>query len=196
MVTVKLPDPSFVWTVASGRRFRLQSSQADFREMLHAWLRPAIWLTLVTVLEEEVTAFIGAPRCGRTASQRDERNGDYKRDLMTTAGNAEQLPVPRTRGAFRTQVFERYQRRQAKLETAISEKFVFGASTTRVGEVVERLTNVHPNASTVSRVFHTLEVEFTAWETRRRPPITFMSMRMARISRSMTTNAISCPCWL
>ena len=140
MVTVKLPDPSFVWTVASGRRFRLQSSQADFREMLHAWLRPAIWLTLVTVLEEEVTAFIGAPRCGRTASQRDERNGDYKRDLMTTAGNAEQLPVPRTRGAFRTQVFERYQRRQAKLETAISEKFVFGASTTRVGEVVERLT--------------------------------------------------------
>jgi transposase-like protein len=141
-------------------------SQADFRELLHAKLRAAIWLTLTTILEEEVTAFIGAPRYGRTPSRRDQRNGHYTRDLVTTAGKAEDLPVPRTRGGFRTQVFERYQRRQAELDTAISEIFVFGASTTRVGQVVETLTGTHPSASTVSRVFHTLEAEFEAWKTR------------------------------
>ena len=141
-------------------------SQADFRELLQAKVRSAIWLTLATILEEEVSAFIGAPRYGRTPSRRDQRNGHYTRDLVTTAGVAEDLPVPRTRGGFRTQLFERYARRQAELDTAISEMFVFGASTTRVGQVVETLTGTHPSASTVSRVFHTLEAEFEAWKTR------------------------------
>ncbi|MCC7362255.1 MAG: transposase, partial [Anaerolineales bacterium] len=141
-------------------------SQADFRELLHAKLRSAIWLSLATILEEEVTTFIGAPRYGRTPSRRDQRNGHYSRDLVTTVGLAEDLPVPRTRGGFRTQLFERYQRRQAELDTAISEMFVFGASTTRVGQVVETLTGTHPSASTVSRVFHTLEAEFEAWKNR------------------------------
>lgn len=141
-------------------------SQADFRELLHAKLRAAIWLTLTTILEEEVTAFVGAPRYGRTPSRRAQRNGHYTRDLVTTMGIAENLSVPRTRGGFRTQLFERYQRRQAELDQAISEMFVFGASTARVGQVVETLTDTHPSPSTVSRVFHTLEAEFEAWKTR------------------------------
>jgi transposase-like protein len=152
-------------------------SQAEFQGLLHEKLRTAIWLTLVSILDEEVTTFIGAPRYGRVLTRRDQRNGDYTRDLVTTAGKVEQLPVPRTRGGFRTQVFERYQRRQAELDTAISETlaparsagvFVFGASTTRVGEVVETLTGTHPSASTVSRVFHNLEDEFNAWKSRPR----------------------------
>ncbi len=141
-------------------------SQAEFQGLLHDKLRAAIWLTLTTILEEEVTMFIGAPRYGRAPTRRDQRNGHYTRDLVTTAGPVEQLPVPRTRGGFHTQVFERYQRRQAELDTAISEMFVFGTSTTRVGEVVETLTGTHPSPSTVSRVFHTLEDEFTVWKTR------------------------------
>jgi transposase-like protein len=141
-------------------------SQAEFQGLLHEKLRAAIWLTLTTILEEEVTTFIGAPRYGRAPTRRDQRNGYYTRDLITTAGPVARLPVPRTRGGFHTQVFERYQRRQAELDTAISEMFVFGTSTRRVGEVVETLTGTHPSPSTVSRVFHTLEDEFTAWKTR------------------------------
>src|SRR5260221_4988092 len=141
-------------------------SQADFRELLHEKLRSAIWLTLATILEEEVTAFVGALRYGRAPTRRDQRNGYYTRDLVTTAGKCDDLPVPRTRGGFRTEVFERYQRRQAELDTAISDRFVFGTSTTRVGEVVETLTGAHPSPSTVSRVFHTLEDEFRVWKTR------------------------------
>ena len=141
-------------------------SQAEFQGLMREKLRAAIWLTMTTILDEEVTAFIGAPRYGRTAGRRDQRNGYYPRDLVTTSGKLTDLPVPRTRGGFRSQVFERYQRRQAELDTAISEMFVFGTSTTRVGEVVETLTGTHPSPSTVSRVFHTLEDEFSAWKTR------------------------------
>jgi transposase-like protein len=44
--------------------------------------------------------------------------------------------------------------------------FVAGVSSSRVGEVFEGLTGTKPSPSTVSRVFHTLEGEFTAWKSR------------------------------
>lgn len=141
-------------------------SQAEFQDLLRERLRLAIRVTLATILEEEVTSFIGADPYARSATRRDQRNGHYTRDLVTTAGKVDALPVPRTRQGFRTQVFERYHRRQAELDTAICDMFVYGASTTRVGEVVETLTETTPSASTVSRVFHTLESEFAAWKTR------------------------------
>jgi len=143
-----------------------QLSQAQFQELLNEKMRAAVRLTLVTILEEEVNALVGAPRYARTPSRKDQRNGYYTRDLGTTVGEIEDLPVPRTRKGFRSQLFERYQRRQAMLDTAISEMFVYGVSTTRVGEVVTALTEMKPSASTVSRVFHTLEEEWQAWKAR------------------------------
>ena len=44
--------------------------------------------------------------------------------------------------------------------------FVGGVSTKGVGAVMETLTGTPPSPSTVSRVFHTLESEYTAWKTR------------------------------
>lgn len=140
--------------------------QDEFQELLHGQLRQAVRIALVTVLEAEVDAFIGALRYQRTPQRRDRRNGHYQRDLDTTAGRIEELAVPRTRGGFETQLFERYHRRRAELDTSISEMFVRGVSTRGVGEVFEDLTGTMPSASTVSRVFHTLEDEFQAWKAR------------------------------
>ncbi|HBY99234.1 MAG: IS256 family transposase [Ardenticatenaceae bacterium] len=141
-------------------------SQAEFQELVAEKRRAAIRLTLVTVLEEEVSALIGAQRYERTATRRDQRNGRYPRDLVTGMGIIEDLPVPRTRTGFRTQLFERYARRQAELDAAIGEMFVAGASTSQVGEVLETLTGSKPSPSTVSRVFDTLQAEFDAWKKR------------------------------
>ena len=141
-------------------------SQAEFQELLHEKLRLAIRLTLTTILEDEVTTLIGAAPYARTPNRTDQRNGTYGRDLVTTVGKIEALAVPRTRKGFRTQLFERYHRRQQELDTAIAEIFVYGASQVRVGEVIETLTETQPSPSTVSRVFHTLEAEFQAWRTR------------------------------
>ena len=143
-----------------------QLSQADFQELLHEKPRAAVRLTLITILEEEVNALVNAPRHARSPQRRDQRNGYYTRNLGTTVGEIQDLPVPRTRKGFRSQLFARYQRRQAVLDGAISEMFVYGVSTTRVGEVMETLTGKKPSPSTVSRVFHTLEEEFRAWKAR------------------------------
>jgi transposase-like protein len=77
------------------------------------------------------------------------------------------LPVPRTRKGFKTQLFERYHRRQADLDAGIADMFIAGASTAQVGAVVETLTGTKPSPSTVSRVFHSLEEEFQTWKGRR-----------------------------
>ena len=134
--------------------------------VLRERLREAVRITLATVLEEEVEAFIGAGRYERTPRRRDRRNGYYTRDLVTGLGRIEDLAVPRTRQGFQTQVFARYARRQTEVDQGISEMFIRGVSTRGVGEVLEQLTGAKPSPSTVSRVFHTLEEEYTAWKER------------------------------
>jgi len=142
-------------------------SQEVFEQMLHERLREAVRIVLISVLEEEVTAFIGALPYERTQQRHDQRNGHYQRDLETTMGQIADLPVPRTRGGYHTQVFERYHRRRDELDTAIGQMFVGGVSMAKVGHVVETLTGAKPSASTVSRVFHTLESEYREWKQRR-----------------------------
>lgn len=140
--------------------------QATLHELFQERLRLNIRHTLITILEEEVNEFVQAALYQRTPQRKDYRNGYYERDLVTTAGEIEELSVPRTRNGFRTELFARYQRRQAELDEAILDMFVKGVSMEQVGNVVETLTGTHPSPSTVSRVFHTLEDEFEGWKNR------------------------------
>lgn len=94
-------------------------SQVVFQETLQGRLRLAIRFTLIRVLEEDVEVFCNAAPYQRTAQRRDRRNGTYECDLETAQGVIEDLPVPRTRWGFRSQLFERYQRRMAELDEAI-----------------------------------------------------------------------------
>lgn len=144
----------------------VKASQETFEGMLREKLQQAVRTALISVLEAEVDAFIGAVRYERTEQRRDYRNGHYTRSLDTSIGHISDLPVPRTRGGYQTQVFERYHRRRNDLDQAIGEMFVAGVSQARVGQVVETLTGTKPSASTVSRVFHTLESEYEQWKTR------------------------------
>lgn len=142
-------------------------SQEQFEALLHEQLRQAVRLALISVLDAEVDAFIGALPYERSEQRRDQRNGHYTRDLETSMGQITDLPVPRTRGGYHTQLFERYQRRRDELDQAISQMFIKGLSTRQVGQVMETLTGSKPSPSTVSRVFHTLEAEYAQWKTRR-----------------------------
>jgi len=141
--------------------------QDEFQFYLRNTLRNAVRLALTTILEEEVTALIGAAPYEQNLTRRDYRNGSYTRDLDTSVGRIADLAVPRTRQGFRTQVFERYQRRRPEVDASVSEMFVQGVSTRAVGAVIENLTGVEPSPSTVSRVFHKLDDEFEAWKKRR-----------------------------
>lgn len=140
--------------------------QAGVRELLQEKMMLAIEYTLIQMLDEEVEAYIQAAPYERTKNRRDHRNGTYPRGLGTSMGDIEAIPVPRTRKGFRSQLFDRYRRRQAELDESICQMFVGGVSTERVGQIVETLSGSHPSPSTVSRVFHTLDEEFATWKER------------------------------
>ncbi len=76
-------------------------SQEAFEQMVKERLRQAVCVALISVLEEEVTVFIGAKPYERSQGRRDHRNGYYHRDLETTVGQLADLPVPRTVLAIR-----------------------------------------------------------------------------------------------
>jgi putative transposase len=143
--------------------------QGDFRALMREKMCAAVRLTLMAVLDEELEEWVGAGRYERKATRRDHRIGRRLRDLGTSVGTIEDLVIPRTRGGFQTQLFEKYQRRQVELDQMIGDMFVQGVSQARVGTILETLNGVKPSASTVSRVFHTLEEEYAAWKTRELP---------------------------
>lgn len=141
-------------------------SQDEFHDLLAEKMRAAVRLTLTAIMNEGVEAFVGAPYGEPCPTRRDYRNGYYQRDLVTTVGKIESLNVPRTRGGFRTQVFEQHQRRQRELDIAIGEMFVKGISMAGVGGVMTTLTGQPVSPSAVSRVHHGLEAEYAQWKAR------------------------------
>lgn len=140
--------------------------QEAFEQLVKERLQYAVRIAFISVLEEEVTAFIGAKPYERSQHRRDQRNGHYSRHLDTTVGEIADVLVPRTRGGYHTQLFERYHRRRDELDGAMQDMFIKGVSMAQVGEVIETLTGSHPSASTVSRVFHTLQEEYEQWKAR------------------------------
>jgi len=97
------------------------------------------------------------------------RNGFYSRDLLTSSGRIKDLQVPRDReGQFHTQVFDRYSRYEPQVAQGLTEMFVAGVSTHKVGEVIQTLMRVAPSANAISRLSLTLTQQFETW--RERPP--------------------------
>ncbi len=143
-----------------------ESSQETIQMLLRERMLLAIRAVLIATLEEEIEAFVAASFYKHAPGRQDHRNGYYTRDLGTSMGVIQDLPVPRSRKGFRPRLFERYRRRQSELDSAIMDMFINGVSTQKVGETLETLTGAQPSPSTVSRVFHRLDEEFETWKKR------------------------------
>ena len=103
-------------------------------------------------------------------SSKGYRNGTYTRDLATSTGRLEDLKVPRDReGQFHSQVFDRYSRYEPHIAEGLTQMFVSGTSTRKVGEVAQTLMGVAPSASTISRLNQTLTQQFETWRERALP---------------------------
>jgi putative transposase len=141
--------------------------QQTFRQYLRELARDAIGVVMEDVMREELDAVIGVGWGESSPKRKGYRNGFYRRDLVTSSGRLEDLNVPRDReGQFHTRAFERYQRYEPHIAEGLTQMFVAGTSTHKVGEVAETLLGVAPSASTISRLNHTLTQQFEAWRER------------------------------
>jgi transposase-like protein len=135
--------------------------QHAFHEHLRALTRSAVRVVIEEVMREELEQFLGAAWGESTAERKGYRNGTYTRNLATSSGPIENLEVPRDReGHFHTQVFDRYSRYEPHIAEGLTQMFVAGVSTQKVGDVAETLTGVAPSVSTVSRLNQTLTQQF------------------------------------
>ena len=124
-------------------------------------------MVMEEIMREELRHFLGAEWGKSTVQRKGYRNGFYGHDLMTSTGPIEDLTVPRDRaGQFHTQTFERYCRYEPQIAEGLTQMFVAGASTQKVGEVAQTLMGVTPSASAVSRLNQSLTHQFEAWRER------------------------------
>ena len=134
-------------------RPRLEALVAQDRDLLKALVKEA----LDQILQAEMTDFLGAAPGQRSPSRLGYRAGYYERGLITRVGKIE-LRVPRDRnGEFSTSLFERFQRSEKALVSALVEMYVQGVSTRKVRAITEELCGHSFSASTISAVNKTLD---------------------------------------
>jgi putative transposase len=139
----------------------------EFRHRMRNLAVSAVRVVIEEVMREELEQCLGAAWGECTPERKGYRNGTYTRDLATSSGPIKDLEVPRDReGNFHTQVFDRYSRYEPQVAEGLTEMFVAGVSTQKVGEVAETLMGVAPSASTVSRLNQTLTQQFETWRER------------------------------
>jgi transposase-like protein len=145
----------------------LLPQQQEFHQHLRTLAQSAVRTVLELVMREELDAFIGAAWGECSPKRRGYRNGTYTRDLATATGRLEEIKVPRDReGQFHSQAFERYSRYEPHIAEGLTQMFVAGVSTHKVGEVAQTLMGVAPSASTISRLNQSLTQQFDTWRER------------------------------
>jgi putative transposase len=129
--------------------------------------RQVLQTVVQEVLEAEMTEALGAEKGERTAARLSYRSGYYERKLVTRVGVLE-LRVPQDRaGRFSTELFERYQRSEKALVSALVEMYVQGVSTRKVKAITEELCGHSFSASTVSAATARLDGALAAFFSRR-----------------------------
>src|SRR5271166_1449598 len=119
------------------------------------------------VLEGEMEETLGAGKSERTGNRQGYRSGYYGRTLVTRVGKLE-LRVPQDRqGRFRTEVFERYQRSEKALVSALTEMYVQGVSTRKVKAITEELCGQEFSASSISAINQRLDEEMKRFARRK-----------------------------
>jgi putative transposase len=141
--------------------------QHAFHQYLRTLAQSAVRTVIEAVMIEELDAFIGVAWGECSPKRKGYRNGHYRRDLATSTGRIEDVKVPRDReGQFHTQAFERYSRYEPHIAEGLTQMFVAGTSTHKVGEVAQTLLEVAPSASTISRLNQSLIHQFETWRQR------------------------------
>lgn len=118
-------------------------------------------------LEAEMEETLQAGKGERSALRLGYRSGYYPRTLVTRVGKLE-LRIPQDReGRFSTELFERYQRSEKALVSALAQMYVAGVSTRKVKAITEELCGHAFSAGTISKINRKLDAELEAFARRK-----------------------------
>lgn len=150
------PNPGWVAMVKNKSTVSLSEVKALLLQEPD-FLKELVSCAIQKILESEMNDTLQAARSGRTSERLGYRSGYYKRNLITRIGKLE-LRVPQDRdGKFSTSIFERYQRSEKALVTALAEMYVQGVSTRKVKAITEELCGHEFSASSISAIVKRLD---------------------------------------
>ncbi len=156
---LKKNDPQNV-TVDATELKSVLVEQKDF-------LVPMVEQAVQTILEVEMEQCLRAGRYERNQERAGYRSGHYQRKLITRVGTLV-LRVPQDRsGHFSTEVFERYQRSEKALVSALAQMYVQGVSTRKVAAITQELCGHEFSASSISAITARLDEQLEQFSQRR-----------------------------
>lgn len=130
------------------------------------FLKSCIQQSLQEILEAEIAETLGAGKYERSDQRAGQRAGYYPRSLVTRVGKIE-LRIPRDRqGHFSTQLFERYQRSEKALVSALTQMYIEGVSTRKIKAITEELCGYEFSAGQISQINRGLDKQLLAFAKR------------------------------
>src|SRR5665811_1061997 len=104
----------------------VQLNESLIKAELKELVRQSVQEVLNGLLDAEADRLTNVRRYERREGRQDTRAGHYPRKLLTGAGEVE-LAVPKLRTlTFETAIIQRYQRREASIEEAVSYTYLAG----------------------------------------------------------------------
>jgi putative transposase len=151
----------------------LLSPQAHFHD-LETLLRSRVRELIATILDEEVTAALGAGPHDRDAERQGYRHGHRPARKLVTSLGPVAIEVPRARlrteagtEEFQSRIVSRYERRTRRVDAALLSCYLAGANSRKVKLALKPLVEgTAVSRSSVSRLVKRLQGLFTAWRGR------------------------------
>jgi len=145
----------------------IQKKPEALFEMIRLDLRQTVGEYLTSIMNAELTHFMGRMPYERCADENNHRNGSYSRKFaLKGIGNVE-VRVPRDRkGEFQTQVIPRSKQYEEELARDMSTMFLAGMSTRSLSMLSRRLLGRSISATEISSVNTQLTESVEKWRRR------------------------------
>jgi putative transposase len=145
----------------------IQERPEELFEMIRLDVRDSIGKYLTTMMEAELTQFMGREAYVRVADNEKHRNGSYNRSFTMKNIGEVQVKVPRDReGGFKTSVIPRSKQYEDEIGRDLGVLFLGGVSTRTLSMISERLIGRKISPAEISSVNVELTDAVLKWRQR------------------------------
>lgn len=146
---------------------KMRNEPESLPDMIRNNVRETVSEYLSSLMDAEMTHFLGRSRYERCEGEKNHRNGSYERNYTLKGIGSVNVKVPRDRnGAFKTEVIPRSRQYEDSIREDLSMMFLAGISTRTLSMISEKLIGRKISSGEISKVSKSLESSIEAWRER------------------------------
>ena len=136
-------------------------------EMIRSNVQETVGQYLTSLMDTEMTHFLGRKPYERCEEDKNHRNGSYDRKYALKGIGSVNIKVPRDRnGTFKTEVIPRSKQYEDSIREDLSVMFLAGISTRTLSLISERLIGRKISSGEISKVSKSLTESVETWRER------------------------------